>query len=152
MYELLHSQRVYLNSHQIINTFNCPLHPHEQKRMHVMLFQILPFQIVYAFIVILLFILSVYITYAIRFIHSRLFEEGRTGRFVDWWNWINRSDSQNNKPKVYTPKFLLDKHVESWSCPICGSNLTPKDVKQLEYGYNIACEYCGATLGSSPTS
>ena len=97
---------------------------------------------------ILLVVFSASITYIIRFA-PRFTEEGKTGLLADWWRWINRPSSQDYKKRVYTPKQTIDRQVESWSCPICGSDLSPNDVEQMELRYNIECAYCGATLGSS---
>ena len=94
---------------------------------------------------IIIIVISVSITYGLR-LTPRFMEDGSTGLLADWWRWINKSD---HKQTIYAPKQTIDKHVESWSCPICGSHLTSSDVERLELGYNVQCEYCGATLGSS---
>ena len=97
---------------------------------------------------ILLVVFSASITFVLR-ITPKFIGEGQTGRLADWWRWINTPSSQDYKLRVHTPKRTFDRQVESWSCPICGSDLNPNDVEQMELGYKVECTYCGATLGSS---
>lgn len=96
---------------------------------------------------VILIIFSVTITWLIR--TTPIFTaEGRKGIIADWWRWINTPSSPDYKRRVYTPSQTIQKQVVSWVCPICGSDLNPDDVEQIELGYNIECKYCGATLGS----
>jgi len=97
--------------------------------------------------VIVLVLVSVSITYALR-VTPKFMKEESTGPLADWWRWVNTPSSQNYKKRVYSPSQTIDRHIVSWSCPVCGSDLNPEDVRQVELGYNIECGYCGATLGS----
>ena len=94
---------------------------------------------------ILLVLISASITGVLR-LSPRFMEEGSTGLLADWWRWINKS---RGKQSIHAPKRIVDRHIETWSCPICGSNLDAQGVKQLEMGYKVECKYCGATLGHS---
>ena len=41
----------------------------------------------------------------------------------------------------------LRKRLTAWLCPMCGSNLTVKNVKDLKGGGTICCPFCGVSVG-----
>jgi len=99
-------------------------------------------------VVVLIFIviLSWCITMAIRGLPHEV-EEGKTGLLVDYWKWINTKppDIVTNKPY---PRYMTHDGLDTMLCPVCGAKFSSKDVKQLEYGYSIECNYCGTIIRS----
>ena len=66
-----------------------------------------------------------------------------------WWQWINTPDPHIQTIEKHAPKHLIDKQVESWLCPNCGSKLSKQSVQQLEFGYDVECGYCGTVISTS---
>ena len=116
--------------------------------MNMMLLQSLQVHLFYIFFLLMLIILSLTITIALRRVPPLFGEEG-SETLRAWWQWLNRPDPLIRKATRHAPGYLLDQKVESWLCPICGSMLSKQDVHQLEIGYDIECGYCGAIISPS---
>jgi len=41
----------------------------------------------------------------------------------------------------------LRKRLTAWLCPMCGSNLTVGNVKDLKTGHTVCCPFCGVSIG-----
>lgn len=104
------------------------------------------FVIVYLSFLIVLCIVSFSIVIAIQRI-SKWAEKEDKGVLASWWKWINIKDT-TLRTRVMLPDSTKKQHLESYSCPVCGSMLSKKSIERLEYGYNVECEYCGATIRS----
>lgn len=117
----------------------------------MMLLQLPPFFLMYYLLFIFILVAgSIIVTIVInnpqKFVR---FVQGENGFLVNWWKWVNRKDPNTLTGSKIMPKYVGEKQLESWMCPICGSKISSQDVQQLEYGYDVECKYCGATISSS---
>ena len=114
----------------------------------MMLLQLPPFFLLYYLLFIFILVaVSILVTIAIKSI-DRMFQ-GENGFLVNWWKWVNRKDPNTQTGIKNMPKYVGEKQLESWMCPICGSKISSQDVQQLEYSYDVECKYCGAIISSS---
>lgn len=114
----------------------------------MILLQLPPFWIrEYLLFIIILVAVSIIVTIAIKSTDEMF--QGENGFLANWWNWVNRKDPNAQTRSTIMPKYVSEKQLESWLCPICGSKLSKQNVQQLEIGYDIECNYCGATISSS---
>jgi DNA-directed RNA polymerase subunit RPC12/RpoP len=117
----------------------------------MMLLQLPPFFLMYYLLFIFILVAgSILVTIAI---HSpqkfERFVQGENSFLANWWKWVNRKDPNAQTRSTIMPKYVSEKQLESWLCPICGSKLSKQNVQQLEIGYDIECNYCGAAISSS---
>ena len=117
-----------------------------QDRDRMMLMQ-LPVHSYYLLFFFILLAVSIITTIVIQ--NAQRLVQGESGFLVDWWRWVNKKNLNTQTGNKSMPKYVGDKQLESWMCPICGSKISPQDVQQLEYGYDVECKYCGATISSS---
>ena len=104
--------------------------------------------LVFLGLLLLFLIILVTVSVAVRHIPIPHIEE-RNESLHAWWKWINTSDPHIQTIERHAPKHLIDKQVESWLCPNCGSKLSKQSVQQLEFGYDVECGYCGTVISTS---
>jgi DNA-directed RNA polymerase subunit RPC12/RpoP len=125
-----------------------PLHRQNHRGVNLIMLQYSPPYFVAYVLFIIFFFAIVIVATLVRSFAPRVVKRQKGSLIRDWWEWMNTKDPAVQTRAILTPGYVTREHLESWSCPICGATLSKDSLHQLEYGYDIECEYCGATIRS----